>query len=182
MSSEENFFNERPQTSILRQIVNRYLPFWPVFVLLTAISLSITYIYLRSQTRIYVAASKVLLKDPTKSSSETKILEALNIYGEKKNVDNEIVVLKSSSLMQEVVKDLNLYALVYNKGNVQTEELYGSNSPIVFEAINKDSIRAAGKKEFSIDWDKKLVEIDGKLCSFWQCDQYGGNQLQAGNQ
>ncbi len=60
MSNEEQFFNERPQVNILRQFVNRFLPFWPVFIVLTAVSLFISYLYLRAQTKIYVAQAKVL--------------------------------------------------------------------------------------------------------------------------
>ena len=101
--SEDPFFSDKPQTNILAQIVHRYIPFWPVFVLLTGISLSIAFVYLRAQTRIYVASAKVLLKDPQKGG-DTKALDALNIFTEKKIVDNEIIVLRSTSLIQEVVK------------------------------------------------------------------------------
>src|SRR5215212_3318411 len=104
--NEEKFFSEKPQSNILVQIVQRYLPFWPVFILFTGISLAVAYVYLRSQTRIYVAASKVLLKDPQKGGGDSKVLDALNIFSEKKIVENEIIVLKSSDMMQQVVKDL----------------------------------------------------------------------------
>ena len=85
---------------------------------------SLAYLDLRSQVPVYVASAKALLKDPQKSGSDSKVLDALNIFGEKKIVDNEIVVLRSPDLMTEAVKELDLYALVYNKGNVRTEELY----------------------------------------------------------
>lgn len=65
------------------------------------------------------------------------MLDALNIFSEKKIVENEIIVLKSTTIMQDVVKELDLYTTVYNKGNVQTEELYGDNSPMLFVAQNK---------------------------------------------
>ena len=166
---EEQFFREKPSSNLLKQIISRFLPYWPIYVLLTIVSLSIAYIYLRSQTRIYVATSTVLLKDPNKSGADSKVLEALNVFGEKKIVENEILVLKSSSLMQEVVKNLNLYAVVFNKGKVQTEELYKENSPIVFEALNKELIEASGVEEFDIDWNKRNVKIAGQQIPF------GGN-------
>jgi tyrosine-protein kinase Etk/Wzc len=131
--SDEQFFEDKNQSNILVQIVHRYLPFWPLLAILLAISLSISFLYLRSQTKLYVAAAKVLLKDPQKGGSDSKVLEALNIFGEKKIVENEILVLKSGSLMQEVVKQLDIYNTVYNKGKVQTEELYGSNSPLYLQ-------------------------------------------------
>ena len=78
--SEEQFFADKPQSNILVQIVHRYLPFWPVLVILLGISIAFSFIYLRSQTKIYVATAKALLKDPQKNNSESKILDALNIY------------------------------------------------------------------------------------------------------
>ena len=103
--SEDKFFKERPNSNILVQIVQRYLPFWPVFIMLAAISLSVAYVYLRAQTRIYVAAAKVLLKDPQKGGGDSKVLDALNIFSEKKIVENEIIVLRSTILIQQVIKE-----------------------------------------------------------------------------
>lgn len=164
--SEDQFFNDKPQSNILVQILHRYLPFWPVLVVFTVISLSISYIYLRSQTKIYVAAAKVLLKDPQKGAGDSKVLDALNIFSEKKIVENEIIVLKSTSLMQEVVKQLDLYTSVYNEGNVQTEELYGDNSPLYFQAIDKDSITGGGKFSLDIDWPKERINLGGREFGF----------------
>lgn len=166
MSEEQLSSEERPSPNILSQIVHRYLPYWPIFVLLVSVSLAIAYIYLRAQTRIYYATAKVLLKDPQKNGGDSKVLDALNIFSEKKIVENEIIVLKSNSIMQEVVKELDLYTTTYNKGNVQTEELYGISSPVVFEAINKDSIVGGGKYNFSINWKARTIDIANQTIPF----------------
>src|SRR5690349_7221932 len=107
--SEEQIFDKKPSQNILAQIVHRYVPFWPIFVLVTAVSMIIAYVYLRAQTKIYVASAKVLLKDPQKGSGDSKVLDALTIFSEKKIVENEIIVLRSSSLMEDVVDSLDLY-------------------------------------------------------------------------
>jgi tyrosine-protein kinase Etk/Wzc len=157
---------EKQNDSLLAQIVYRYLPFWPFFIIIVSISLAVSFIILRSQTKIYLASSKVLLKDPQKGNGDTKVLDALNIFSEKKTVENEIIVLRSTSLMETVVKDLDLYAVIFNEGKVQKEELYGSNSPLKFVALHKDSISPAGKRNFEIDWESKMVKIDGKSVPF----------------
>ncbi|HZW66177.1 MAG TPA: hypothetical protein VFF23_10840, partial [Hanamia sp.] len=163
---EEQFFKEKTDSNIFKQVIYKYLPFWPLFVITVSISMLVAYIDLRSKVPIYVASAKVLLKDPQKSGADSKVLDALNIFGEKKIVDNEIVVLRSPDLMQEVVKQLDLYAPVYNKGNVRTEELYASNSPIKFIAVDKENLNLWGTYFFSIDWKKKLVHIDNKSAPF----------------
>jgi len=164
---------QKNNDGLLSQIVFRYLPFWPVFVLVATITLVVSILMLRSQTKIYVASSKVLLKDPQKGGGDSKVLEALNIFSEKKIVENELVVLRSSSLMEEVVKQIDLYASVYNEGRVQVESLYGENAPLYFIAQNKDSIEASGKFFFQIDWKKNTLTIDGRNVAFNDEIQFG---------
>ena len=157
--SEQQFFKERPESNLLIQLLQRYLPFWPLFVICTGIGLAVSWVYLRSQTKVYLASAKVLLKDPQKNGGDSKVLDALNIFSEKKIVDNEIIVLRSSSIMEEVVDSLDIYASVYNEGRVRIEELYKYNSPIWFRAINKDSIEWGGNHYFSVDWKNGTVKI-----------------------
>src|SRR5687767_14803907 len=97
----DQFFKERTETNMIIQLIHRYLPFWPLFLITVSMSMCVAYVYLRSQPRIYMAYGRVLLKDPNRGGSESKVLDALNIFGEKKIVENEIVVLRSSSVMQE---------------------------------------------------------------------------------
>ncbi len=163
---EEQFFKEKAETNIFKQVIYKYLPFWPLFLITTAICMAVAFIDLRSQVPVYVASAKVLLKDPQKGGGDSKVLDALNIFSEKKIVDNEIVVLRSADIMEEVVKRLDLYALVYNKGNVRTEELYASNSPLKFVALDKNNFNLSHTYFFSVDWKKELVEIDNKQVPF----------------
>ena len=139
---EDQFFKEKTETNIFKQVIYKYLPFWPLFIVTVSVSLFIAYINLRSQVPMYVAAGKVLLKDPNKGGGDSKVLDALNIFSEKKIVDNEILVLRSADMMQEVVKELDLFATVYNKGNVRTEELYKSNSPLEFVVLDKENFNS----------------------------------------
>src|SRR5436190_4568290 len=135
--SEEQFFKEKQETNIFIQILQKYLPFWPLFALTIPVAMSVAYVYLRAEVSIYVATAKVLLKDPNKGGGDSKVLDALNIFSEKKIVDNEILVLRSSGLLKEVAGSLDLYATVYNQGKVKLEELYDENSPIHFVALQE---------------------------------------------
>jgi capsular exopolysaccharide synthesis family protein len=164
--SDNQIFKEQTETNVFLHILQRYLPFWPLFVITTALSLLIASVYLRSQVPIYVASAKVLLKDPNKGSGDSKIMDALNIFGEKKIVENEIVVLRSTNLMQDVVKQLDLYSTVYNKGRVREEELYKDNSPIFFKATQSATNYPSAKYFFQVDWNKNQITINGKTVHF----------------
>src|SRR6476619_8384145 len=150
---EDQFFKEQADTNIFKQIIHKYLPFWPLFIITTSICMAVAYIDLRSQIPIFVATAKVLLKDPNKGGGDSKVLDALNIFSEKKIVENEIMVLRSSDLMQDVVKELALYATVYNQGNVRLEELYKDKSPVRFVSLQPDKLNSWGKFYFKMDWD-----------------------------
>src|SRR5258705_1743943 len=164
--SESSFFKERTESNQLIQLLQRYLPFWPLFVVTIGIGLTISWLRLRSQTRIYMAAATVLLKDRQKGGGDSKVLEALNIFSEKKIVENEIIVLRSSVILEEVARALDLYAAVYNQGRLRTEELYKSNSPVWFRAINKENIQGGGKFFFSVNWKKKFIKIRNQVIPF----------------
>lgn len=82
--SEQQLFKDKIETNQFVQVLQRYLPFWPLFVITISIGLAISWLRLRSQPRIYVAAATVLLKDPQKGGGDSKVLEALNIFSEKK--------------------------------------------------------------------------------------------------
>ena len=103
---EDQFFKEKTDSNIFKQVIYKYMPFWPLFILTVSVSMLVAVIDLRSQIPVFVASAKVLLKDPNKGGGDSKVLDALNIFTEKKIVDNEIVVLRSTDMMQEVVKRL----------------------------------------------------------------------------
>ncbi|MEP6627713.1 MAG: GNVR domain-containing protein, partial [Ginsengibacter sp.] len=163
---EDQFFKEKTDSNIFKQVIYKYMPFWPLFILTVSVSMLVAVIDLRSQIPVFVASAKVLLKDPNKGGGDSKVLDALNIFTEKKIVDNEIVVLRSTDMMQEVVKRLDLYASVFNKGNVRTEELYGENSPIKFIALDPQKFNMWGTYFFSVDWKNNQVDIDNKKIPF----------------
>lgn len=171
--TEQQFFKERTESNFLVQVLQRYLPFWPLFVVTMGIGLIISYVYYRSQTKVYLASAKVLLKDPQKNGGDTKVLDALNIFSEKKIVENEIIVLRSSSILQEVVRELDIYATVHNEGRVREEELYDLNSPVWFRAVNKDSINGGGKHYFSVDWQGRKIKIEGNVVAFGSLVNFG---------
>ncbi len=135
-------------------------------MLSTFVALFLSYVFYRSQVPIYVVESKILLRDPSHSTGNEKILDALGGAQTPKIIDNELAVLTSSRLLEQVVKSLDLYASVYNEGKVREEELYGSGSPIWFHAVQKDNISPSQKYYFKIDWKNEQVFINNKWVPF----------------
>ena len=127
---------------------------------------------------MFVVSAKVLLKDPNKGGGDSKVLDALNIFSEKKIVENELIVLRSSSILQQVVRNLDLYTHVYIDGKSRLTEQYKTTSPVWFYALDKDTVFGTGRYYFNIDWDKKRVLIDNKSVPFYSSVVLGRTSFQ----
>ncbi len=123
---EENDFN-------LKELLYKYLAYWKWIILSFIIALIAAFIYLRYQTPVYRIQSSILIKDEKKGLGQDAMLKELEIFSSNKVVDNEIEILKSYTLMQKVVENLNLQVAYFVRENFHKEtELY-LNSPVKLE-------------------------------------------------
>ena len=159
---ENDDFEVTEESNLFTEIGQKYIPYWPIFALLIVIAMASGYIYLRYATPIYETSAKLLVKDDKKGVDASKVLDALDVFGEKKIVENEIEILKSWPIMTTVVKKLGLYAAVFHKGDVRDVEYYGKETPVIFKAVSEDSIHVFdGMKplEFSFEQQNKCIKI-----------------------
>ena len=137
---ENNYISEENQDEDfnLRDTLDRYISQWRWFVLAACIALSVAFIYLRYSTPLYQASTTILVKDEKKGGmlSELSAFADMGIGGGmKSNLDNEIEILKSRTLVERTVKKLGLHIVLVEKGNVISSELYKS-APIEVNFIN----------------------------------------------
>lgn len=162
------------QENILYQLWFRYFPYWPLFAVLIVISLGSTLIYVKNITPMYESATTILIKDERKGLDDSKMIESLNQLATKKIIENETEVLHSRSLMNAVVKKLQLYAPVSETGKMVSASAYES-SPISIAVKNPDSLRETGNIDVAYDARKELVKI-GQLwypLNTWVATKFG---------
>ncbi len=125
---------EEKETDIIELISSKFLPYWPLYIILVFLSLASAYVYLRYVTPVYQASAKLIIKDESKggSSEDALINASLNLIASKKNIENEMEVLKSRALMEKVVKSLHLYAPITQEGKVKEGDAYAI-SPVMIE-------------------------------------------------
>jgi tyrosine-protein kinase Etk/Wzc len=152
---------QEKEVNMVEQLVSKFLPYWPLLILFMLLSLSAAYVYLRYATPMYEAAAKIIIKDDRRGSDDSKIMESLNLIASNKSIENEIEVLQSRALMEDVVKKLFLYAPLTQKGKVKKTDAYVI-SPVVVEARNTDSMVEAEKVDFSYNKIAKIVTLNGK--------------------
>ncbi|MCC6817457.1 MAG: polysaccharide biosynthesis tyrosine autokinase [Bacteroidia bacterium] len=163
MSQINQPINSKPKEetiNIVGEIVQKYLPYWPIFVITIAIGLTGSFFKLRYATPQYEAGAGIMLKD--KQDGVESVLNALEGTEKKKNVENEIELLKSKNLMTQVVKNLGIYAHIYQPGRVKHLITYNT-TPVTFVASQPDSFRSTpGLVPFTYLPKEKAVLLEGK--------------------
>ncbi|MBO9573959.1 MAG: capsular biosynthesis protein, partial [Chitinophagaceae bacterium] len=149
------------ESSLINQLLFRYLPYWPLFVVMLVLGAAGAYTYIRYKVPEYQASASILIKDEKKGVDDSKAVESFNLFGSKKIVENEIEMIRSRTLLMNVVEKLHLYAPVYEEGKVNIIPAF-SKSPVELELRDIDSLIPAEKIYFGYDKVKKVVNAEGK--------------------
>ncbi|MEP7256828.1 MAG: Wzz/FepE/Etk N-terminal domain-containing protein, partial [Flavitalea sp.] len=91
--------------NIINHVLFRYLPYWPLFIIMLLVGILGAYLYIRYKVPVYEASATILVKDEKKGIDDSQIMESLNLFGGKKIVENEIEIIRSRTLLREVVKN-----------------------------------------------------------------------------
>ena len=153
--------NEKKDDNMAHQFASKYLPYWPLFVFTAFLAILIAFVYLRYTTPVYEANATIIIKDDKKGNEESKLVESLDQISSKKIVENEIEVIQSRKLMEDVVRTLGLYAPVYEKGDVHDVLAY-TNSPVSVIAPFPDSLQFVDKITINFASNNQQVILDNK--------------------
>jgi uncharacterized protein involved in exopolysaccharide biosynthesis len=166
-------YNENREGNIISALLFRYLPYWPLFVVLLIIALGTAWGYIQTTTPLYQSSASILLKDNKKGANDGGVEDELNILTGSKVVDNEIELLKSAKLMTEIVADLHLYASTFELGKFKSTSAY-LTSPIAVLAKNPEAIKPTAAVPFSVsDKNELLIENKAYPLDQWVTTPYG---------
>lgn len=124
--------------NLLRDIFIFYIKYWPYFLLSFFISISLCIAYIKYTPKRYQIITRIMITDEKKGKvTTTTIYDDLGIVASS-NIDNEIEVLKSRSLMKLVVESLGYDVSYYsdNKYIKSGVEIPDKNLPLKVK-INK---------------------------------------------
>ncbi len=144
----------------IRELIKPYLDRWLWFVVGAFLALLGGYLFIKLSTPIYRTETTILVKDAKNNKlpeGASGLFDLSGIGGMNVNsIENEIEILKSKKLIEQVVKDLGLTAEVYQEAAFTKKELYKDTSPVIINVI--------GEKKDASDEQKKLdilLEIKG---------------------
>ena len=142
----ENKMNEQDEEKInYQELLFRYIIHWPWFVASVLVCLIGAWVYLHFQTPVYQVSASIMIKDDKKGGGSTD-LENLGIGGvitSTQSIDNEIEVLRSKTILKEVVNNLELYITYYDEDEFPEKELY-QTSPVIVNLTAQEADKLLG--------------------------------------
>ena len=161
-NSYDNNMSELDEEKVnYQELLFRYIIHWPWFVVSVLACLIGAWVYLHFQTPVYQVSASIMIKDDKKGGGggSTSDLENLGIGGmitSTQSIDNEIEVLRSKTILKEVVNNLELYITYYDEDEFPKKELY-KTSPIIVNLTAQEADNLPGVAMI----DMKLTQEGG---------------------
>ena len=114
----------------LRAILDVLILNWQWFLLSLIICLGIAWLHLRYTTPYYSAYAKMFVK--TNSTTNLRSINALGEVVQSYGMENEKLIVKSTAIAEETIRDLKLYTRYNAKGLIRNSSLY-KNQPVTVE-------------------------------------------------
>ncbi len=125
--NNEQPFDEQPGGGFdPKELFFKCLIRWPWFILSFLVCLGGAWVYLKQSTPVYNVSATVFIKDDKSGGTGGALnqMEEMGFISSTSNMDNEIEVLRSKSLVRNVVTELDLYTTYYKEGTFRNEEQY----------------------------------------------------------
>jgi tyrosine-protein kinase Etk/Wzc len=135
LNNSDREINEDGQQFNLNDYIRKYIRYWYLFPIFLFASLIAAFFYLQLTQPVYSTKTSILIKDQNKglSGAQGDILTELSSqFGGNKLVENELEIIKSQTLMEQVIKELKLDVAYKSKDGLRTINLYKS-SPIIIK-------------------------------------------------
>ncbi|MGV3639629.1 MAG: Wzz/FepE/Etk N-terminal domain-containing protein, partial [Adhaeribacter sp.] len=171
--------SSQTEDNLFAFLVNKYLPYWPLFAGLLALGLLGAWAYLHYLAiPSYEAAATIIVKDYKKGVEESRMMRSMDAFISNTTVENEIKVIQSKTALNQVVRALRLYAPVYEKGPYKSTLAY-TTSPIRITLQAPQQAREAKEIFFTYSPVRKTVQIGSRQYPLnqWVQTPYGTMQF-----
>lgn len=153
--------NQEEEEINISDLLQLCLHNWKWFVLSVVICLTVAFLYLASTSPIYTRTATLLIEDDNKGKSAismTNEFQDLGLFSNTTNINNELLTLKSPSLMTQVVNDLDLTNKYVIKSGLKKTALY-KNSPVKVDLVDLDNVVDNISFKINANYKKKEVTL-----------------------
>ena len=115
------------QSVSLKDLLLMFVQHWRFFAISVCVCGAVAFFLIKSSQKYYTRSASILVKD-NKNSTQVADIMSLSDMGFKSSstIDNDIYLLKSKTLMREVVERLNLQISYSYKPMLREYDLYGT--------------------------------------------------------
>ena len=145
METLESLTGKSEKKQSLEEIIAPYLVKWKWFVLSVLVAIVLAFIYLRYTPKVYQINSSIILKDAkdNRMRPTSGLFAGMDMMGVVNNVDNEIEVLRSKTIIKGTVDQLDLHTSYIVEGRVKSSDLYRESPLIVkMEQVDLDNLKS----------------------------------------
>lgn len=136
-------FGEEQSSVSVKERLAKYFAYWPLFVVCIILGVSGGILQAKYTMPKYIATTTFIVKAPEggKGGSNDLVQSAMNAKKEL-NINNELLILFASNLMERTVAKNNFNTLYYKKGHILDIEIYKAAPIILTAKVITDSNRS----------------------------------------
>lgn len=128
MKEIENEIDNNEETVDFKLLIKKYTAYWYYFILSVSVCLFIAFLYNRYIRPTYIVSTTIEIRDDNNTQLGVEnILEGMEMFSVKTNIENEKAVLKSFTLSERTITELGLQLSFFKHGSVQTVNQYKVN-------------------------------------------------------
>lgn len=158
--------------NIFYQISN----YWLLFLVSLVIALGLAFSYVRYTEPIFKVSTAILMRDDaSKNTGMESLFKDLGISSGKKNLENEIEVLKSFTMIRKAILELDFGVFYFSEGNIKTTEIYQENPfTVSYDTLSEEIvgqpiyIKKLNDTEFQLHTQYEKIYFDPQTKSFSQ--------------
>lgn len=161
--TEEELDGMVDNSNELKRILSDYLSYWKWFILSVVLCVVGGRIYLHYATPVYRVSTTIMINDERQNGNNEAMMALTDIgyLSSTKNIGSEMELLRSRTIVEQVVKEMKLYITYQVEDNFAMRDLYVS-SPVCVEMKGTDLENLSYGFNFNIVQESdKVLQISG---------------------
>jgi tyrosine-protein kinase Etk/Wzc len=148
-----------------KELLYSYLPILPWIIGMSALCLFIAGMSLRYAQRLYNVTGIIYVMEPANGAGQQASIEKLLFNSPRKDINDEIVLIRSTNIASRVVDQLDLGVKYMNIGSFRNTNIRESDCPFNLEVIKLSDttssfsfyISIVGDDKFKLDESEKVI-------------------------
>lgn len=127
----------------IAEVLDSFVRHWYWFIISLVACLGLAWYHLATTAPVYTRSAMLLIKDESKGGSANIASEMadMGLLASKSNLSNELISLKSPTLMTQVVKELQLTDYYKVPVDLREQDVYGKSPvKVVFDASKNEDV------------------------------------------